>query len=465
MGMMNTMGSGKGGGKGGGKRPAGGPPQTATVRYEDAGTAQRAVEFLNNSSMNGALIQVVLDPRSTDGRKLMVSNIPSEVAWQEIKDHFNSAGRVQFADMINADNITSTVCGTVRYFSAEEAQIAISSLNGSDMNGNIIEVKLHGGTKDQTKVSISGMPPGTEWQELKDYFGQIGQIAFAAAFNPDIKQTCEIRYDDPGHAQQALDKLNGSLLGGSPISIEPDQMDYSRLIIHGIPVGIAWQELKDHFKQIGTVAFSDIPGAKGSKGSKGPGKGGCGKQGGKGAGMKMMNPGGMKMMNPGGMHMMDPGSMNMMNPGGMVMISAEMFNEMMQGMGQSYGQAKGCSRGGCGAMGGQGRSGGGYGCTPYGGGHAPMGMVTNPMQSMAPMPQMNDPPGSGRVLVRGFDFATTEEQLLAHMGQAGQIFKADWITDGSIEVVYQTRAAAQQAMGLDKSTIAGNRRFIDVRSK
>merc|ERR1719162_321547 len=147
------------------------------------------------------------------------------------------------------------------------------------------------------------------------------------------------------------------------------------------------------------------------------------------------------------------------------MIPAEMFNSMMQGMGgmggmacggQQYGQAKGSNKGGCGAKGG-GKGGGGYG-SPYGGGQAPM-------QSVPPMNQMSDPPGSGRVLVRGFDFQTTEEQLLQHLGQAGQIFKADWITDGSIEVVYQTRDSAQQALGLDRSTIAGNRRFIDVRMK
>lgn len=468
---MSMMG-GKGGGKKG-ARPAGGPPQSGTVRYEDATTAQTAAETLNGSVMSGCQIQVVHDAHAMEGRRVRVSNIPSEVAWQEIKDHFNQVGRVQFADLVDPENMCS-VAGTVRYGTAEEAQMAISTLNGTFMNGSMIEVQLHGGTKDQTKISINGMPHGTEWQEVKDFFGQIGAVLFSEAFNPNVKQTGEIRYEDPGHADQALKMLNGSMLGGSPISIEPDNSQCwdgspssnTRLIVRGIPLGIAWQELKDHFKQVGPVAFGDIQGGKGSKGGKGKGKdsgkGGCGKEGGKGGGMNMMNPGGM----PAGMQVMGPG-MNMQNmpPGGMVMIPAEMFNSMMQGMGgmggmgcggQQYGQAKGSNKGGCGAKGG-GKGGGGYG-SPYGGGQAPM-------QSMPPTNQMSDPPGSGRVLVRGFDFQTTEEQLLQHLGQAGQIFKADWITDGSIEVVYQTRDSAQQALGLDRSTIAGNRRFIDVRMK
>merc|ERR1712226_230072 len=115
---------------------------------------------------------------------------------------------------------------------------------------------------------------------MGDHFGQVGQIAFAEAYNPEVEHTGVIRYDDPSHAQLALKMLNGSLLGGVPICIELDQMsrDLTRLIIHGIPSGIEWQELKDHFKQIGTVAFSEV---------KGGGKGGSGKAAGMGTGMNL----------------------------------------------------------------------------------------------------------------------------------------------------------------------------------
>merc|ERR1719253_2475569 len=93
--------------------------------------------------MNGSQIEVAQDPRSADGRRLMVSNIPSEAAWQEIKDHFGTVGKVEFADVVDPGNC-NTVCGSVRYFSAEEAQIAIDSLNETDMNGSIIQVAMAG---------------------------------------------------------------------------------------------------------------------------------------------------------------------------------------------------------------------------------------------------------------------------------------------------------------------------------
>jgi len=74
----------------------------------------------------------------------------------------------------------------------------------------------------------------------------------------------------------------------------------------------------------------------------------------------------------------------------------------------------------------------------------------------------NDPPGSGRVFVRGFDFGTTEEQLKAYLGMFGRILKVDWRGKGEAEVVFQTSAEAAAALTLDKSVMPGNSRFIDV---
>lgn len=398
--------------------PVGGPKQMATVRYDDAATAQAAVLQLNGSLINGTPIEVALDHSSKDGTKLKVSNIPSEAAWQEVKDHFKTVGRVAFADVTGSGK-GACVGGTVRYFTTDEAQVAIATYNNTEMNGHTIEVRMHSGTKDQTKIQIFGMPPGTEWQEVKDHFGQVGKIAFAETYTGGGTQTGIIRYDDPGHAQIAAKTLNGSLLGGVPIWIELDQMsrDLSRLIVHGIPGGIEWQELKDHFKPIGTVAFSEVKG--GGKGGKGAGAAG------KTSGMGMGNGMNLEMMQM------------------LAGLSGLMQGTDAKGRG-SYAQSKGGNRG-----------------SPYSGadrGDANQNVIANLLQAMG----MNDPAGSGRVFVRGFDFGTTEKQLRAHMGLAGRILNVHWISPGSAEVIYETSGAAQNALSLDKSTLWGNTRFIDV---
>merc|ERR1719254_330931 len=68
-----------------------------------------------------------------------------------------------------------------------------------------------------------------------------------------------------------------------------------------------------------------------------------------------------------------------------------------------------------------------------------------------------DPAGSGRVYVRGFDFGTDDAQLEGHMSAAGAIHKVHWINKGSAIVVYKKKASAVKAASqLNSSTIEGN---------
>merc|ERR1719229_483687 len=74
----------------------------------------------------------------------------------------------------------------------------------------------------------------------------------------------------------------------------------------------------------------------------------------------------------------------------------------------------------------------------------------------------DDPKGSCRVFVLGFDFGTTDEQFEEHMKQAGPIHAVHWTTKGSAVVVYKNKQSAAKAAALDNSTIEGNSRYISV---
>merc|ERR1712188_344356 len=67
-----------------------------------------------------------------------------------------------------------------------------------------------------------------------------------------------------------------------------------------------------------------------------------------------------------------------------------------------------------------------------------------------------DPPGSCRVYVIGFDFGTTDEQFEGHMKQAGPIHAVHWVSKGKAVVVYKKKASAQKAAALNQTTIDGN---------
>lgn len=84
-------------------------------------------------------------------------------------------------------------------------------------------------------------------------------------------------------------------------------------------------------------------------------------------------------------------------------------------------------------------------------------------KSGKPSGRDSDPPGCGRVFVRGFDFGTDDEQFEGHMKTAGPIHAVSWVTKGSALVIYKKQASAVKAVStLNGTIIAGNERYIDV---
>jgi RNA recognition motif-containing protein len=245
------------------------------VRFDHAVCVHSAVA-MSGTSLGGSAITVTPDMTSKDGTKVIVRGFGPQVMWQELKDHFKPCGTVAHADVKGQSKgkgrgSSFPSVGEVRMSSAEEASLAVQTLNGSQMSGSTLSVQLHGGSKDGTKLQVSGIPPGAAWQELKDLFGSCGTVMHAdtAPIVPGQTFTGEVRYDDPQQAMLALKTLNGTQLGASQIfiALDPASSDSSKLTITGISPGTGWQELKDHFATMGTVAFADVH--KGKGGGKG----------------------------------------------------------------------------------------------------------------------------------------------------------------------------------------------------
>merc|ERR1719356_1209341 len=277
--------------------------------------------MLNGTQWSGSILQVYLNPGSQDGTKLTISGVPPGAAWQELKDLFSSCGAVMYANVMAAGGgnavpviqnpvgpvfngqmtMPQVACGKgsgpsigeVRMSNAQEAMNAVTMLNGAQMLGSILQVNLHPGSQDGTKLQVSGIPPGAAWQELKDLFGSCGTVMHAdvapvgGSFSkgsgakgfPTVPGAVNgtVRFADPVAAQMAIAQLNGAQLGGGQISVQMDwnSLDGTKLFVKGIAPETGWQELKDLFAQCGPVAYCNV--------GKGKGKGMA-------PGMAMVNP-------------------------------------------------------------------------------------------------------------------------------------------------------------------------------
>lgn len=189
------------------------------VRFDHAVCVHSAVA-MSGTNLGGSAITVTPDMTSKDGTKVIVRGFGPQVMWQELKDHFKPCGTVAHADVKGQSKgkgrgSSFPSVGEVRMSSAEEASLAVQTLNGGQMSGSTLSVQLHGGSKDGTKLQVSGIPPGAAWQELKDLFGSCGTVMHAdtAPIVPGQTFTGEVRYDDPQQAMLALKTLNDTSLG------------------------------------------------------------------------------------------------------------------------------------------------------------------------------------------------------------------------------------------------------------
>jgi len=382
---------------------------TGEIRFESPDAVQKAL-LLNGSQLGGVNIKVQLDSRSPDGTKITVSGLQSTHKWQDLKDFFAQCGKVCFAN-ISAGSADTPVTGEVRFETAQQAQQAVA-LSGSIVGGHQVQIAVHTTSKDGTKLQITNLPPGCQWQELKDFFKNQGLIPnFVQTTTGMSVSTAEVRYQDASGAQMAVQRLNNSTIGTGTITVQldPSSPDGVKVLVSNIAPGINWQEVKDHFAQVGAVAFCQV---------NKPGEG-KGAQGGMAAGMAAMM-GGMGGMF-GGCGGMGGGCGGMaMLPNGMIMTPAGVVMQAnaMQGMGLGAGMAM---------------SGGIGGMQPGTTGEVRM---EGPAQAQLAAQTLNGSnlnganiivnlnqgsPDGTKLHVNGLAFGTTWQQLKDHFGAVGTV--------------------------------------------
>lgn len=140
----------------------------AVVVYQKAQEAARAIRELQDSDLDGRAIRLREDRGSggggggrgggrggrgrgrggrgggrggrgggdAEGKQIYISNISSDTDWRKIKDHFK-----QVADVDRADSRPGKFA-TVRFYSKEDAAKAIETMNGSELDGSMLEIRL-----------------------------------------------------------------------------------------------------------------------------------------------------------------------------------------------------------------------------------------------------------------------------------------------------------------------------------
>ncbi|KAK7462982.1 hypothetical protein VKT23_007563 [Stygiomarasmius scandens] len=194
-----------------------------------------------------AIIQMATSSRSSpDGRpgppkdtrtQLFVGNLPYRVRWQDLKDLFRKAGTVLRADVSLGPDNRSRGYGTVLLATAEDAGRAIDMFNGYSWQTRILEVRPDRLPPDLDNSTNMSTAPSTSIPAVS------GLLPFASSLNPLGGLGAEIDYS----SLLGLDRPSSSAGTGG-----------RNLFVGNLPFHCQWQDLKDLFRQAGTIIRADV---------------------------------------------------------------------------------------------------------------------------------------------------------------------------------------------------------------
>jgi len=118
----------------------------AIVTYQNVREAERAIRELQDSVLDGRPIFVREDREAASttvsGAQLFVGNLSYDTSWQDLKDHFRQSGDVERVEVIEDRDGRKKGFGTVKFYKQKDASNAMRRLNGLELQGRRLEVRL-----------------------------------------------------------------------------------------------------------------------------------------------------------------------------------------------------------------------------------------------------------------------------------------------------------------------------------
>ena len=239
--------------------------------------------------------------KSTGANSVYVGNLSWDVTWQDLKDHMKQAGDVVHADVMYEPGSTrSKGCGVVSFANAKGAATAIATLTDTDLKGRMIFVREDreagnggggggggaiGAKAGQHSVYVGNLSWDVTWQDLKDHFKQVGQVAHADVMlengSTRSKGCGIVTFNNAKDAANAIATMTDTDLKGRMIFVREDREAGNgggggggfaggkggggggdqagcKLYVGNLSWEMAWHDLKDLFKQAGNVVHADV---------------------------------------------------------------------------------------------------------------------------------------------------------------------------------------------------------------
>lgn len=208
-------------------------------------------------------------------KKVFVDFLNPSLIWQDVKDHFQQTGNVQFVHML-WDRSRLHRQAVVEFGSAEEAQDAIDELNHSILQETAMKVRAYEQSdmleKEPTgkSVFVNYIDSNMQVEDLQDHILQVVEsIEKSKLFlhkSGDYKQAV-VTLTNSADAKRVIEKLNRSFLSDRMIRVRAYidnggefreggrgvRGGLSKLFLDNLNSRVEWQEVKDHLRVAGNI--------------------------------------------------------------------------------------------------------------------------------------------------------------------------------------------------------------------
>lgn len=219
--------------------------------------------------------------------RVYVGNLSWSTSWQDLKDHMREVGDVQYAKILQDRDGRSKGCGIVEFTSAEGAADAIEKLTDSELKGRKIfvrEDREEGGGGGRRGGAGAGAAGGEEGDALPTPAESANATTSGGGGGGGGGGRGGGRQNNGGRGRRGGGgrggggaskpaaaaaegaKAEGDNAAADAAAPTTTYEEGSQLFIGNLSWETGWQDLKDHFRQIGEVDRADV--AEGRDGRK-----------------------------------------------------------------------------------------------------------------------------------------------------------------------------------------------------
>ncbi len=265
----------------------------ALVTYQHPKEAQRAINELNESELEGRTIFVQPDNKPADmGRdersssnnknnhsehSVFVGNLPYECSWQALKDYFKSCGYIERAEVMEDPKTGKKKgFGTITFSNERGMNNAIRNFHGRDFQGRALEVRPdkkaslpnnnnnnnNNNSQPEYKVYFGNLDFNCSWQQLKDFIQQ--QSGPVEHVEIPKKGWGVATFATRKDAVTAIESMDNLMFQTRHIAVRWDRdsdannTKNTQLFVGNLPYDCTWQKLKDAFKRFGLVDHAEV---------------------------------------------------------------------------------------------------------------------------------------------------------------------------------------------------------------